>query len=81
MRRHQRRSYLDRNLKRVINFQRGAQALAQRLTLDEFSSDEPIAVGFADLVDGENVRMVKSGNSARLLLKAAQTLTVFGESA
>ena len=52
------------------------KAFTQRLTFDEFSSDEPSTFAFPNLVYRENVRMVKRRRSARFLFKATQALMV-----
>ena len=56
---HQRRSDLDGNLQRFIQCQGCAcQKLAQRLAFDELGGDEAQRVCLAELVNGQNVRMV-----------------------
>ena len=37
------------------------------------------ALGFADVVDGDDIRMIESGDGAGLLLEAAEAIGVVGE--
>ena len=60
---------------------RARHPLAQRLALDELGDDEVRAVDFADLVNGEDVRMVERRGRPRLLLEAAHAVRVCGEAA
>ena len=57
----------------------GRKPFAQRLALEQLRDDERRAVVLADVVDGQNVRMVQRGGGARLLLEASQTLGIPGE--
>jgi hypothetical protein len=43
--------------------------LAQRLTFNEFSRDETMAIHLADLMNRQNVRTVESGRGARGISK------------
>jgi hypothetical protein len=47
------------------------QTVAQRFALDEFSGDVVGVSGFADLVNGEDVRMIERQDRARFLFEAA----------
>ena len=54
-------SGLDRDIQRLVELHPPiCQALAQRFAIDVFSGDEAAAIGFSDLVNGENVRMIQS---------------------
>src|SRR5262249_37939877 len=56
---------------------------AQRAAFDEFGRDEMRAArfrnDFADLVNGNDVRMIERGGGARLLAEAMDALGIFGE--
>jgi hypothetical protein len=60
---------------RHVDAARGRR-LAQRRPLDVLGGDEAAAVLLADLVDGEDVRVVQGRGGARLLLEAADELLV-----
>ncbi|MBL8221529.1 MAG: undecaprenyl-diphosphate phosphatase, partial [Bryobacterales bacterium] len=54
--------------------------LPQRLTFDKFGGDEMRfafgGFGFADFVDGDDVRMIQSGGGSRLLQESAQAFGI-----
>jgi myo-inositol-1(or 4)-monophosphatase len=56
-----------------------ADLLAQRLAVDVLGGDVVDAVGFADVVDGDDVGMVQRRGRAGLALEAADALLVLGE--
>ena len=58
---------------------RRLEPLAQRLALDELGGDEVEPVDLADLVDGDDVRVVERGGGARFLREAAHPAFVPGE--
>ena len=53
-----------------------ADALAQRLALEQLRDDVRRAVSRADVEDREDVRMVERRGGARLLLEAAQPIGI-----
>ena len=53
--------------------------LAQRFPLDQFHRQIRDVVDTADVVDSDDVRMIESGGSARLLFEALQACRVGGE--
>jgi hypothetical protein len=57
------------------------ELFAQRLALDVLVDDEAKAAGLADLVDGDDVRVVEGGGGARLQLEARHAVGVGGERA
>ena len=63
---------LDGDVEELLRRQRLARGdeLAQRLALDELHGDVDRAVGLADVVDREDVRVVQRRGRARLLLEA-----------
>ena len=79
MRRYQCRGDLNGDLECVIDIQVENEALAQRLTFDEFSGDKPVTICFANLINRENVRMIECRSGARFLLKATQTFAILRE--
>ena len=56
-----------------------AEPIAQRLALEQLRDDVRRAVLLADVVDGEDVRMIERGGRLRLLLEAAEAIGVRGE--
>ena len=52
------------------------QSLAQRLSLEQLRDDERRIPVDANVVDGEDVRMVQSGGGAGFLLEAMKTIGV-----
>ena len=80
MRGRKRRRGLDRDVEDLAKRQRAArEPLAQRLALDELRDEEPRAVVIADLVDGEDVRMIERRSGARFVQEAAHPLRIAGE--
>jgi hypothetical protein len=76
----QRVGNLNRNVERQHQRQpRLRKPLAQSLSLDKFSGDEVRRIRFEDFVNGDDVGVVERGGRAGFLLKAAQTIVVFGE--
>src|SRR6185436_1422149 len=53
--------------------------LTQSLTIDKLGRNKVAAVGLADLMDGQDVVMVKGRDGASLLSKAAQSFLISGE--
>ena len=49
-----------------------ATRCAQRLAVDEFRDQEPRAVVIADLVDGQDVRVIERRRGARFVQETAQ---------
>jgi hypothetical protein len=72
--------YLDGKLQRLDRLQ-GARTnlLPQRLALDVLHRHVGAATVFAELVDGEDVRVAQDGGGARLLQEAAAAVFVRGE--
>ena len=48
----------------------------QSVTLEEFGDDEWLAVVFADVVDGQDIRMVERSRGSRLVFEPAQAVGV-----
>ena len=68
---------LDRVVERLAQRQRAARhALAQRLAFEQLGDHVRRAVVRADVVDGEDVRVVERAGGARLLLEAPQAVGV-----
>ena len=72
------------DLPRVLNrlAQGSAPSLelrAQLLAFQQFGDDERRAIVRADVVNGQDVRMIERRGRARFLLEAAQPVSVFGE--
>src|SRR5262249_30622934 len=64
--------HLDGDFQRLARRYGGAsQVLAQRLPLNKLRCDELPAGGFADVVNGQNVRVIEGGRRAGLFLEAA----------
>ncbi len=55
------------------------EELAQRLSLDQLHRDEERAVRLADVVDGQDVRVIQRGGRAGLLLEARAGLAIAGD--
>src|SRR5678815_408446 len=53
--------------------------LTQGLAVDQFRSDIVIAINFSDLINSQNVWVIKSGSCLRFLDKAIQFVRVFAE--
>ncbi len=49
----------------------------QRLAVEVLHGDERLAIGFANVVDGADTRMIQRGRRLRLALKSRQCLLVF----
>jgi hypothetical protein len=81
MRRAQRRSHLDGDVERRLefHFSRPHHALAQGLTFDELCSYEVARVHLSDLVNRDDVRVVQSRGCASFLLEAAHALVIPGD--
>ena len=76
----ERRRGLDRDVEDFAQRQRPArQPLAKRFALDELRDQEPRAVVIADLVNGQDVRMIERRRGARFVQETAQPLGVAAE--
>ena len=51
----------------------------QRFAFDEFGGDETRAMRFADLVDGDDVRVIQRGGGTRFLFEAPEAIAILGE--
>jgi hypothetical protein len=77
VRRRERRSDLDGDVERGDHRHLPVgQNLTQRQPFDEFGGDEMRRAVIADLVNGDDVRVVKRAGRARLLLEPEQPLVV-----
>ncbi len=80
MRFDQRRRNLDPNLQRRREVRgRAAGKLAQRHAVDELVGDEGRACGLADVVDGNDVRMIQGRCGFRLANEAMQPVAIGGQ--
>ena len=71
---------LDGELDRLAKRQRGAvQPVAQALPVEQLRNDVGRPVVLADVVDGDDVRVVERGGGPRFELEAAQPIGVSGE--
>jgi len=74
---------LDGKLNRIRRLhpllRRACHSLAQRLAVNELLDDVAAAFNFADVVNGDDVRMVQGGGRPRLLFKAPHPLPVVRE--
>jgi hypothetical protein len=57
----------------------GVEFFAERVAFQKFGNEERRAAGFADVVNGENVRVIQRGDGAGLLFETAQALSVARE--
>src|SRR5439155_6423646 len=57
----------------------GKQAIPKRLSFEQLRDDERCVRLGADVVDGEDVRMIQPGGSARLLLESMQAIRICRE--
>src|SRR5438128_7621715 len=77
MSRGQRVGNLNRDVQRLVEVEGVvAQALAQGFAFDKLSRDHERGGGLANLVDGDDVRMIKGRCRAGLLLEAVQTVGI-----
>ena len=80
MRGGERAGHADAGVDHFAQRHRAARdALAEVLALDELHGHEVDAVGIADLVDRDDVRVVERRRRARLALETAHALLVLGE--
>ena len=71
---------LDAQIEHRLDLHRLAcDPVPERLTLQQFHGDEGSPIGLVNLVDREDIRVVQSGRSLGLPLKAAESLCVVGE--
>src|SRR5438876_1105139 len=76
----ERAGHLNRDVHSFTNLDSPArETLTQRLALNQFTSDVMNRVILADLVNGQNIRMIETNNSARFLLKPLQAVGVSRE--
>src|SRR5688572_24071967 len=81
MRRSERGADLDRYLERVPRLQSAArQRRSQCFALDQLAGDVVHAVRFADVVDGDDVRMIQRQHGTRLLEEAIYMLRITNKS-
>src|SRR4029453_10897754 len=72
--------HLLRHIQRFPDFHPGAgQVLAERFAFDVFRSDEVVTLVLADLMDGEDIRMIQAGGGLRLTLETAEARVVASE--
>ena len=68
---------LDGDVERFTDRQRtAADVLAQRRAVDKFHRDERRAVTLADVVDGQNMRVIERRGGSRFVREAAQTIGI-----
>ena len=71
---------LDAQIEQRFDLQRlASDPVPERLTLQQFHGDEGSSIGFVNLVDRADVRVVQRGRSLGFPLKAAEGLCVVGE--
>ena len=75
---------MDGDVEELVELERAiADKVLERLAVEKFHGDEGAAVGFADVVDGADIRMVEGGSGLGFALEAGESLriggNVFGE--
>src|SRR5207302_3731532 len=76
----QRAGHLNRHVENLRQaHSRECQGLLQGEPIDEFSGDEVRAICLANLMDGDDVWMIKRGGGLGLLYEPAQALFVIGK--
>ena len=79
MSRGKRVGYLNTHIEHQAHvYGRAVAAMFQRLPFQQFHGDERLILSLADIVDGANIRMIESGCSAGLTLKAVESLAISG---
>lgn len=77
--RDERRGDLDRDVDRTLNVYSVPKPLPQGLAFDEFSGDEAMASGLANLMNRHDVWIIKCGSGARFLFEASQPFRIRSE--